>query len=106
VYAGAPPMTQPPATVTMPTTVMYAPRSAGVAYLLWFLSFIGLCGMHRFYAGKWVTGIIWLLTGGLLFIGQFVDLFLIPQMIKLANLESAFEAQAIAGRQMAAAARG
>lgn len=37
------------------------------------------------YCGKWITGIIWLLTGGLFLIGQFVDLFLIPEMIRKAN---------------------
>ncbi len=60
-------------------------KSTPVAYLLWFLIFIGFGGIHRFYAGKWVTGIIWLLTGGLLLIGQIVDLFLIPGMIERAN---------------------
>jgi len=50
----------------------------GTAYLLWLLCFVGLCGIHRFYSGRWVTGLIWLFTGGLLFIGQLVDLLLIP----------------------------
>ncbi|QDU33723.1 TM2 domain protein [Poriferisphaera corsica] len=52
--------------------------STPTAYLLWCLCFIGLCGIHRFYSGRWVTGIIWILTGGLLLIGQIIDLFLIP----------------------------
>lgn len=60
-------------------------RSAGVAYLLWFLILIGLGGIHRFYAGKWITGIIWLLTGGVFLIGQIIDLFLIPSMVANAN---------------------
>ncbi len=50
----------------------------GIAYLLWLLAFIGLFGVHRFYTGRWVTGLIWLFTGGLLLIGQIIDLFLIP----------------------------
>ena len=41
----------------------------------------GFCGIHRFYTGRWVSGLIWLFTGGLLFIGQLVDLFLIPAMV-------------------------
>lgn len=49
--------------------------------------------MQRFYAGKWITGLIWVLTGGLLFVGQLIDLFLIPRMIYVANLESALLAQ-------------
>lgn len=50
----------------------------GLAYLLWCLVFVGFAGIHRFYSGRWVTGLIWVFTGGLLLIGQLVDLFLIP----------------------------
>lgn len=60
-------------------------RSQGTSYLLWLLCFVGLCGIHRFYAGKWITGILWLLTGGFFLIGQIVDLFLIPGQIERAN---------------------
>jgi TM2 domain-containing membrane protein YozV len=67
-------------------------RSKTTAYLLWCLCFVGLCGIHRFYAGKWVTGLIWLFTGGLLLVGQIVDLFLIPGMIGMANLETKVDA--------------
>lgn len=63
-------------------------KSTGASYLLWFFCLIGLCGIHRFYNGKWVTGIIWLLTGGLLMIGQIIDLFLIPSMVRMTNMES------------------
>lgn len=61
-------------------------KSTPVAYLLWCLVLIGVAGIHRFYAGKWVTGIIWLLTGGVFLIGQIVDLFLIPGMIERSNV--------------------
>ncbi|MEM7310992.1 MAG: NINE protein [Planctomycetota bacterium] len=54
----------------------------GVAYVLWCLSFVGFAGIHRFYSGRWVTGLIWLFTGGLLCIGQIVDLFLIPDQCR------------------------
>ncbi len=60
-------------------------RSMGVSYLLWLLSFVGLCGVHRFYNGKWITGLLWLFTGGLLLVGQIVDLFLIPLMVERNN---------------------
>jgi TM2 domain-containing membrane protein YozV len=42
-----------------------------VAWLL--LTFLGLFGVHRMYIGKWITGVIYLLTGGLLGIGYLYD---------------------------------
>jgi len=33
-------------------------KSMLVAYLLWLL--LGLCGAHRFYMGKWFTGLLML----------------------------------------------
>ena len=59
--------------------------SNGMAYLLWLLGLLGLCGIHRFYVGKPLTGLLWLFTVGLFGIGQIVDLFLIPGMVDNAN---------------------
>jgi TM2 domain-containing membrane protein YozV len=64
-------------------------RSTLTAYLLWCLIFLGLAGIHRIYAGKVFTGVLWLLTGGLLLVGQVIDLILIPGMIERANLRAA-----------------
>ena len=54
-----------------------------VGYLLWILGFLGA---HRFYYGKQLSGTIYFFTLGLLFIGWFVDLFLIPGMNEKADI--------------------
>lgn len=59
----------------------------GTAYLLWVLSAFGMCGVHRFYLGKPVSGVLYFLTFGFLGIGQIVDLFLIPDMVDNKNLK-------------------
>lgn len=57
-------------------------HSKTIGYLLWIL---GFTGAHRFYYGKPITGVIWLLTGGLFLVGWIVDLFLIPRMDRKAD---------------------
>ena len=42
-----------------------------VAWIL--LTFLGMLGFHRFYMGKFITGLIWLLTGGLFLFGWLYD---------------------------------
>jgi len=56
------------------------------AYLLLIPSFFGVAGLHRFYLGRIGTGLIWLLTGGLLGVGTIIDLFYIPLMVREENL--------------------
>ena len=57
-----------------------------MSYLLWLLGGFGVLGLHRFYLGRWITGLLWLFTGGLFFIGAIVDLVLIPGMVQVENL--------------------
>jgi TM2 domain-containing membrane protein YozV len=47
------------------------PVNYSVAWLL--LTFLGLFGLHRMYLGKWLTGILYLLTAGLLGLGYLYD---------------------------------
>lgn len=56
-------------------------KSVGTAYLLWAFSAFGVLGFHRFYLGKVGTGFLWIITGGLAFVGAIVDLFRIPKMV-------------------------
>lgn len=63
-------------------------KSKAVSYLLWCSCFFGVCGIHRFYNGRPVSGTIWLLTLGFLYIGQIIDLFLIPGHVRQQNLEA------------------
>ena len=37
------------------------------------LTFLGVFGIHRFYMGKWITGLIYLLTLGLVGLGVLYD---------------------------------
>jgi TM2 domain-containing membrane protein YozV len=64
-------------------------RSVGVAYGLWALCIVGVAGIHRFYLGRYVTGVLWLLTWGFLGIGLLIDLFLISGMVQRKNWELA-----------------
>ncbi len=50
-----------------------------------FLTFLGIFGVHRFYLGKWVTGLIWLFTGGLLLLGVLYDLLTLNTQIDEVN---------------------
>ncbi|MEN0019254.1 MAG: NINE protein [Planctomycetota bacterium] len=68
---------------------METPKDTGLAYIFCLLGFIGLAGVHRFYLGKWGTGIIWLLTGGLFLIGTLIDLLLIPGIVRRTNARMA-----------------
>ena len=42
-----------------------------VAWVL--LTFLGVFGLHRFYMGKWITGLLYLFTGGLALVGIIYD---------------------------------
>lgn len=50
-----------------------------------FLTFLGLFGVHRFYMGKWITGVIWLCTGGLFLVGYLYDLWTLNGQINERN---------------------
>jgi TM2 domain-containing membrane protein YozV len=49
------------------------------------LTFLGVFGIHRFYMGKWVTGLIYLLTGGLFLVGYLYDYWTLNDQINEIN---------------------
>jgi len=62
-------------------------HSLFVGYFLWVF---GFTGAHRFYYGKKLTGLLWLVTGGLLGVGWLIDLLLIPGMNEYATKERSY----------------
>ncbi len=54
-----------------------------VAWIL--LTFLGLFGIHRFYMGKWFTGILYLISGGIFGLGYLYDLWTINDQITQIN---------------------
>jgi TM2 domain-containing membrane protein YozV len=46
---------------------------------------LGVFGVHRFYLGKWFTGLIYLFSGGLLGLGLLYDLFFLNEIINEKN---------------------
>lgn len=54
-----------------------------VAWIL--LTFLGLLGVHRMYQGKWITGILYLLTFGLLGLGYLYDYWTLNEQVTLIN---------------------
>jgi TM2 domain-containing membrane protein YozV len=59
------------------------PKDYSVAWLL--LTFLGLLGLHRFYLGKWVTGLLYLLTVGLFGLGYLYDYWTLNRQIDEIN---------------------
>lgn len=59
----------------------------GVAWLLHI--FLGLFGIHRFYMGKMLTGVIFLCTGGLFGIGYVYDTLTLNDQIAELNIHNA-----------------
>ena len=56
--------------------------------LAWILlTFLGIVGVHRMYLGKWISAIIYLLTGGLFGIGIIYDFWTLNDQISVINRE-------------------
>ena len=62
-------------------------RAGRINYsLAWILlAFLGLFGVHRMYMGKWLTGILYLLTLGLFGLGYLYDYWTLNDQITVVN---------------------
>ena len=49
------------------------------------MTFLGIFGVHRFYLGKWVTGLIWFFTGGLFLLGYLYDFWTLNEQVDEVN---------------------
>ena len=54
-----------------------------IAWIL--LTFLGVFGIHRIYMGKWISGIIYFLTGGVLGFGVLYDFLTLNNQITIIN---------------------
>jgi TM2 domain-containing membrane protein YozV len=59
------------------------PIDYNVAWLL--LTFLGIFGVHRMYQGKWLTGILYLFTGGFFLLGILYDFWTMNEQISVHN---------------------
>ena len=59
------------------------PTDYNVAWIL--LTFLGLFGIHRMYMGKWLTGILYLVTCGLFGIGYIYDYWTLNEQLSQLN---------------------
>ncbi|SFT45669.1 NINE protein [Halomonas saccharevitans] len=57
------------------------PTNYTLAWLL--LTFLGVFGIHRFYLGKWLSGILYLLTFGLFGLGVLYDFWTLNDQISM-----------------------
>ncbi len=68
---------------TADITYTEGPKDYNVTWIL--LTFLGVFGLHRFYLGKWVTGLLYLVSGGLFLIGIIYDYWTLNSQISEAN---------------------
>jgi len=66
-------------------------KNPGVILVLTLLGFIGIAGIQRFVVGQAGMGVLYLLTGGLFFIGTIYDIFTFKKLANTVNEELAYK---------------
>lgn len=59
-----------------------------IAWLL--LTFTGVLGLHRMYMGKWISGVIYLLTGGVFLLGILFDFWTLNDQVSMKNVRNSY----------------
>lgn len=59
------------------------PLDYNIMWLL--LTFLGIFGVHRFVMGKWISGFLYLISGGLFLVGVLYDFFTLNGQIDEIN---------------------
>ena len=59
------------------------PINYDLAWIL--LTFLGWLGIHRFYMGKWITGLLYMVSGGLLGLGILWDFLTLNEQLSDVN---------------------
>jgi TM2 domain-containing membrane protein YozV len=66
-------------------SIKYTPGPVDYDVCWILLTFFGWLGVHRMYMGKWVTGVVWLLTGGFFLLGWLYDFWTLNGQLDEAN---------------------
>ena len=66
------------------------PYDYNVAWLMLVFFGLGLLGAHRFYMGKWISGLVYLFTGGLVGIGVLYDLWTLNDQVDELNMTEVY----------------
>ena len=70
---------------------MTEPPDIGKAYLFWLPSLFGFAGLHRFYLGHPLSGVLYLITWGLFGLGTLHDAVYMQRLVRRARHEWRFE---------------
>ena len=68
---------------TILLSINEGPVDYSVAWLL--QTFGGVFGLHRMYIGKWFSGLLYLVTGGLFLLGWLYDFWTLNDQITVIN---------------------
>lgn len=68
-------------------------RNFNAAWLL--ITFLGVFGAHRFYMGKWISGLVYALTFGLFYLGVVYDYWTLNEQLSEVNEDDKTQPQRV-----------